>query len=214
MPRAVRLGDVAYDSLRRLITQELPPGTRLSEVELASRLGMSKTPVRDALRQLQSEGYIEAIPHVGYLIPHISYRDVREVFEIRQALEGEAASLAAVRLDQAVLDELVARLASVRADPDGADGDEASRLTGFGSMLHDHVLAGADNGRMVKLLSSLRGQIDRATAQLLRDAARHRQSFEEHARLLDALVRKDSAAARRAMTDHIRSLGTYVLQRY
>jgi DNA-binding GntR family transcriptional regulator len=213
MTRAVRLGDIAYDSLRRLITQELAPGTRLSEAELASSLGMSKTPVRDALRHLQSEGYIVVIPNVGYLIPHISYRDVREVFEIRQAIEGEAASLAAVRLDQTVLDGLERRLAELRA----AEADRGSAITGlaeFGFLLHAQVIAGADNGRLARLLESLRGQIERATAPLLRDAARHRQSLDEHARLLDALLQRDCAAAREAMTDHLRSIRTYVLERY
>ncbi len=213
MPSRIRLGDVAYDSLRQL-TKELPSGTRLSEMELAGRLGMSKTPVRDALRRMQSEGYVEVIPHVGYLIPHISYRDVREVFEIRQAIEGEAAALAAVRMDQAVLEKLAEHLAGLRAELPSDERAQIESLTRFGSLLHDQVLAGADNKRLVQILSSLKGQIERATEPLLRDALRPRQSLGEHGRLLEALVARDVAGAQTAMRDHLASIRDYVLARY
>jgi DNA-binding GntR family transcriptional regulator len=214
LPRSKRrLADVAYDRLVELIVSELPAGSRLSETELATTLGMSKTPVREALLRLESEGLVAPIPHVGYLIPHLSYVELREALEVREAVEGYLAMLAAERISDTELAELRSSFSDAQAAA-AAEPDIAT-LRELNAALHASIMRAADNSRMEQILAAVRNQVDRGINELIgNDGARYRQSFEEHLAILDSLEAHDPARAELAMREHIRSVNTHILRRF
>lgn len=206
-PPRRRLADVAYERLTELILNELPTGSRLSEPEIAATLGMSKTPVREALLRLESEGLVTPIPHIGYLIPQLSYVELREALEVREAVEGYLAMLAAERLSEAELAEL--RKAFSEAPPD------IPRMTELNTALHEAIMRAADNSKMEQILAAVRNQINRGIRELIGDdLPRYQQSFEEHLAILDALEARDAARAERTMREHVASVNANILRRF
>ncbi|MEU8246861.1 GntR family transcriptional regulator [Nonomuraea sp. NPDC048916] len=206
---------MAYERLVKLILSELPAGSRLSETELASRLGMSKTPVREALLKLENEGLVLPIPHVGYLIPYLSYLELREALEVREAVEGYLAMLAADRISDTELAELRKAFdegqASLGADP----ASDISTMKELNSALHGSIMRAADNSKMDQILAAVRNQVDRGIKELVgNDVSRYRQSFEQHLAILSALEAHDPAQAERAMRDHIGSINAHILRRF
>ncbi|MCR1781318.1 GntR family transcriptional regulator [Nocardioides carbamazepini] len=210
-----RLADQAYERLVELVVSGLPAGSRLSETELATTLGMSKTPVREALLRLESEGLVSPIPHVGYLIPHLSYLELREALEVREAVEGYLAMLATDRIGDAELtelretfDETAARL----GDDPAADIEAMKRVN---DLLHGTILRAANNAKMEQILATVRNQVNRGINELIgKDERRYRLSFDEHVTILEALESRDPAQAERAMRTHVESVNIHILRRF
>lgn len=206
-PARRRLADVAYERLVELILTELPTGSRLSEPEIAATLGMSKTPVREALLRLESEGLVTPIPHIGYLIPELSYVELREALEVREAVEGYLAMLAAERISEADLAELRRRFSEAPSD--------IPTMSELNAALHEAIMRAADNSKMEQILAAVRNQVNRGIREIIGDdVSRYQQSFEEHLAILDALEARDPARAERAMRDHVASVNTNILRRF
>ncbi|WP_194744972.1 GntR family transcriptional regulator [Thermaurantiacus tibetensis] len=198
-----RAADIAYAEIRGLILSgQAPPGTRLKEEELAARCGVSRTPVRDALRRLEGELYVVRNGS-GMQVADWRAEDVEELFALRSMVEAHAAARAATRIDAEALEELRAinaRLEAAIARP-SADIQaflEANRA------FHARILAAAASPRLPAILSLLVEQpVVRRTAQRYgRDALE--RSAAEHAELVRALAAHDPEWARAVMTGHIR----------
>ena len=102
-----QLRDVVFESLRKAIVEgSLKPGQRLMEVQLAEQLGVSRTPVREAIRKLELEGFVIMLPRKGAYVADMSVKDIIDVLEVRSALEGLAANLAAERMDEKEVENL------------------------------------------------------------------------------------------------------------
>jgi len=195
-PGPLRKG--VLDALRELIiARTLLPGQHLVESELATRLNVSRGPVREAFQALQAQGWVELRPGRGAFVRRPTDDEVDEVFVVRAALESEAAALAAARIQAADLAELREMCRRGRSAVDA--GDEAAVVTA-NSELHRRIadLSG------IGLLCSYVHELDLRVRWFFRPVVRTRgrDSWDEHERLIDALARQDCAAAGALMREH------------
>ncbi len=191
----------AYDRLRdSIVSGELAPGEALLEVRLAERLGMSRTPVREALRVLARDGFVEAQAARGYVVPRGSVEDLRELFDLRESLEGLAARSAAVRATAAEIAEFE-RLCQ-KYDR-ARDLDAWTRI---GTEFHRGILAAARNRRLARTLDALNAQIVMTRRSVLSAGeTRHDAARRAHRAILDAIAARSPDAAERAARDHVRA---------
>jgi DNA-binding GntR family transcriptional regulator len=196
-PKSLR--DQVYERLRGAITSgEMAPGAPVIEAEIATRLGLSRTPVREALRRLESEGMLEPRGGRGTVVREIQREEVDCVFEIREALESLAARRASRHMtarDYAELDRLVDRMRAHVGDP-----DEMERLD---TIFHDRILAHADGVRLKRMLGDLRAEIMPWRAIALGIGERRAGTVEEHAAMLAAMRSRDEPAIAAATSRHI-----------
>nr|WP_138467078.1 GntR family transcriptional regulator [Poseidonocella sp. HB161398] len=196
-------GQAAYQRLLEDIRSgALAPGTRLREVELASRLGLSRTPVREALRLLEAEGLVAHLPRQGAVVRQLDYAEVAELYEMRSVLEGTAARLAAriasdVELEELEVLQLAVEAALARADERGSS--EANRQ--FHAALHD----AARNRFLIGAIRGMEKTMLILGPTTLADPERRAGAAEEHRAILAALRARDGSAAEAAMQRHIRN---------
>ncbi|GLY73512.1 GntR family transcriptional regulator [Actinoallomurus iriomotensis] len=193
------LRDVVTAELRRLILQgELMPGERLVEDRLAARLGVSRNPVREAIRVLAAEGFVEVTPRRGAAVARLSPDEAEELFDVRVALEGLSARLSARKVTPETADRLRAVLDSARlAVDEGRLGDVADLNTAFHAAVAD--LAGN------AYLSLMVGPMLRRAQWLFQQTAKHRapHSWTEHLSLYEAIAAGDERAAEDRAIAHV-----------
>ncbi len=206
----VNLSAQAYQQVRAAIQGgEHSPGEVLFETHLADKLGMSRTPVREALQILAREGFVEIIPNRGYLVPRLSMSDVRDLFELRESLEGLAARCAAIR----VTSDEIAELEKLHDRYERAQNWEAS--VPIGTEFHNRILSLAGNARLTAILGPLKAQIGLTRLAQLRDVrGRHDESVVEHRAILRAIQQRDAAAAERHARVHVRRSSEATLQAF
>ena len=192
---------VAYERLRRMIVElELPPGTALTEPALVERLGIGRTPVREALRRLADERLLVIFPRRGMVVGHLGLAEVQQLFEARLAIEGQNAELAAGRASPRDDGDLAGLNAAVHAAQD--EGSFRAFLQADGQ-LHLAVARMARN----LFLETATERILTLTAWLWHaQMARYGigpRDYASHDAIVDAIGRRDPAAARAAMSDHI-----------
>lgn len=198
--------DRVYVSVRgRILEGAYSEGARLGEMELAEALGVSRTPVREALRRLESEGLVETLPNRGARVRTWSPAELDGIFDLRALLEGHAAALAAPRISDADLNalaDLVAGMEAATADAEAPDYDVITELNG---RFHGAVVAAAGNPLLPEIARSLVHVpiVVRTFRQYTPD--RLRQSMRQHRDLLDALTAHDPAWAEAVMRTHILS---------
>jgi DNA-binding GntR family transcriptional regulator len=206
--------DKAYlHVLNKLLSGELRAGTPLSEASLARELGTSRTPLREALRRLVSEGFIRQIPNRGSMVAEFSKRDVAELYELREALEtyavGQAAAHNLRQSDFDILEKVVNEVARLRDQllDSGASELNIAQMKRFVEIdmnFHSTLVRAAANRRILKVFADTRLLLNifamrrkGHTVALLSDV------FRYHSQVLEAVVRKDSEAARRLLAEHI-----------
>jgi DNA-binding GntR family transcriptional regulator len=199
-----KASDLAYDTIRAMVLSgELAPGEQLSEEALAERCGVSRTPVRDALRRLEAELLVRRSDSQRSFVADWSLDDVADAFELRAMMEGYAARRAAERMDHATLQRLRAQNAALHAAISGARPDVGAFLE-HNRAFHELVLEAADSRRLATLLSALIEQpVVWRTAQFYGRESFQR-SHSEHEDLLAAFERGDGAWAEALMAGHIR----------
>jgi DNA-binding GntR family transcriptional regulator len=203
-------GRVIAELRRRIIDGELKSGVNLSEIALAESFGVSRTPVREALKQLQTEGLVEIRPRVGTFVTTPSRREIIELFEMKEVLEGAAARLLARRGRVPELDRLEDNL--VAADEAAADDDRA-RYAGLVEDFHNLIVLGADNTKLQAHYKTLMNQLAYARLVMtsLSQPGRVLASDQEHHRVLDLIVSKDGDSAEHVMREHVRASRRAVL---
>jgi DNA-binding GntR family transcriptional regulator len=183
---------LAYEAIKERISEgDLLPGTALSESEWAEELHISRTPVREAVQMLAQEGLVEVLPKRGTLVARLSVRDVRESFEIREAIEGYAARLAAERRT----DE---QLAAMR-DALGNSADPYNR----GASFHELVVEAADNTYLMQSFTSAEGRIDLASRLAAKGTTTPHTPGSTHEAVLRAIEAGDADGAESAMRRHL-----------
>lgn len=189
-----------------VLKHEIPLGTPISERQLSLQLGVSRTPLREALRRLEGEGFIARSR--GILeVRRITLEEFLDLLKIRKVLEAEAAGLAAGAIDSAVLDDLRARLTAL-ADAEAPDNHERVSLD---LELHRTICAACGNNTMAALIEELRRKsMLFATPPTPQD---FRASVAQHLTLLDALAKGDAKRASEAMADHLDKTLANVLSR-
>lgn len=189
-----------YDRLcAEIVSGRIAPGTSLREEQIADEMGVSRTPVREALRRLAEEGFVEYYPHRGAKLMLLGPSRVREVFEIREALEGIAARQAASRFTPEQLREMRARFEQLR--PRVTAGD----LSEVGDFLHSEIFANCGNERLTKLMSGIRNQVQWIQRAATEVPGRLNRAFYEHEGILCALEAGVPEWAESAMRGHIRN---------
>ncbi|MGH7368690.1 MAG: GntR family transcriptional regulator [Candidatus Rokuibacteriota bacterium] len=207
------LADRALDRIETAIMKgDLAPGTRISEVLLARTFGISRGPLREAIRRLEGRGLLELIPHVGARVVTLSVDDLLEVFDIREALEGMACRLAAERMTDAEIAAVDAVLERHRGDEALRAGEAYYQQPGDYDF-HYRIAQGAKNRRIVELLCGEMYHLIRIYRY--RSGAvpgRAPQAFDEHRKILAALQARDGALAETLMREHIRRARTLLEQ--
>lgn len=191
-------GQGAY---RRLLDEirngALAPGARLRETDLAERLGISRTPVREAIRQLEADGLVVHLPRQGATIRSLDHAEVVELYEMRAVLEGTAARLAARAASDIELAELAELNADLAAAPSGPQAREVNR------QFHRMLLESARNRFLLKAVSALQKTLLILGPTTLADPSRATSAVAEHSAVLTALQARDGAGAEAAMRAHI-----------
>lgn len=197
-------GRVIAEMRFRIISGELAAGSSLSEIALAESFGVSRTPVREALKQLQTEGLVEIRPRVGTFVTAPSRREITELFEMKELLEGAAARLLALRGRVPELVQLEKNL--VEADAAVA-ADDKERYAELVEEFHDLLITGADNAKLEAHYRTLMNQLaySRLVTTSLSQPGRALQSDREHHRVVDLITAKDGDSAERVMRDHVRA---------
>ncbi|WP_315901601.1 GntR family transcriptional regulator [Salipiger bermudensis] len=189
----------AYALLLQEITSgRLEPGTRITETELAERLQMSRTPVREALRRLEAEGLVTHKPRVGVIVRQLSYSELMELYEMRWVLEGTAARLAA----RAASDVEIEELAAINDEMAACAGDGAA-LYALNRQFHTTLIAAARNRYLVKSVRSIELTLQILGPTPLREMRRAQEVIAEHAAVVEALRARDGAGAEAAMRAHM-----------
>lgn len=207
----MRASDLAYTRLREdIVSGRLAPGTGLGEVEQSSRLGVSRTPLREALRRLEAEGLAVVGKGRTYRVSSISPDDVRHLFELREALECQAARLAAQRGETAVFRGLAQRFADATDLLSPEDPDHAmyySLVADLDAALDEAMASPA----VQRALSSLRSQVARSRRLSRDDHARLVAAAREHRLIAEAIADGDGTLAAQATAIHLRASLTNIL---
>jgi DNA-binding GntR family transcriptional regulator len=191
-------GNTAYRRLLEEISRgDLPPGARLRETELAARLGISRTPVREAIRLLEADGLVTHLPRQGATIRVLDYPEVMELYEMRAVLEGTAARLAARVASELELEELAALNAEMARATDPHAAYTLNR------QFHMTLLDAAKNRYLVKSVNALQKTLLIIGPTTLADAERATGAVQEHDQVLAALKARDGAGAETAMRAHV-----------
>ncbi len=210
IPASVPLRDRAYQALREaIVSGHLAPGERLVEAKLAQEMGISRNPVREALRRLEHEGLACRCPRGGMAVADIDLRDVAEVYAVRSVLEGLAARLAAGRLRPEHRERLSR---SIQDGEEARRTGELDRLVASSGIFHNTVLEVAGNARLTSLLHVLDHHISRFRRISLQAEGSPAEVLEEHRHILDALERGDGAQAEDLMRRHLEHSGRQILR--
>lgn len=198
-----------YDVLKqRIVTQVMKPGEPINEGVLSQELAISKTPIREAIQQLEREGFIENIPGKGNFVSQISIQDLRELFEIREMLECEAIKRAALKRDQRKLEEIRKAFALT----EGSWQNGSPREFRAGEQIHVFIFESLGNQRLLEIYLRLHDHIARHRNYFFSDVheGRPEKSYREHLEILDALAAQDPAQCEQAMRAHLRNSLDYV----
>lgn len=181
----------------------LAPGTKLGESELAARYGVSRGPLREAIRRLESRKLVERVPHAGARVSVLTAEDLVEIYRVREALEGMAARLAAENMS----DEEVAGLAGLLAEHEQQPGlqDDTSYYQREGDLdFHYRVIQGSHNATLIDLLiGEMYHRVRMYRYQVATVANRPRKALGEHRRILEAIEARDGEMAEMLMRRHI-----------
>jgi DNA-binding GntR family transcriptional regulator len=196
--------DWVYEEIRGAIVDlRLQPGAPLREAAIATQLGVSKTPVREALGRLEQEGLVEATSFKGAVVSDYSERDLEEIYELRELLEGAAARAAATDANAETLAALHGVIDRSRAARDAGDLAGLADLLGrFDQIVFEQVA----NVRIRGLIETLRAHLTRIGKLTEEIPGRVEASVEEHAAIVDAIARGDADEAERAIRSHIASV--------
>jgi DNA-binding GntR family transcriptional regulator len=205
----------------RVLSGDVPVGSRLRQEALAEEFGVSRTPVREALRKLQATGLVELLPNRGAIVRGPSAREIREAYEVRAELEGLAAELAAGRISdrdllrlreaQALFRRSVETLIARRARRPQPWKDESVWVQA-NDLFHQAILDAAGNERLSDTIADLHRSFPRdlTWAALSQSSRLLEENVEQHEAILEAIERRDPVEARQRMIEHVRSAGELV----
>ncbi len=195
------LRDVVFNTLRQAILKgELEPGERLMEIQLAERLGVSRTPIREAIRKLELEGLVLMVPRKGAEVARISEKSLREVLEVRRSLEELAIELAC----QKITDEQIGELEAAEAVfAEAVQKGDPMTIAESDESYHDVIYQATENGRLVQILNNLREQMYRYRLEYIKDADKRHILVVEHEHIIRAVKSRNISEAKQAMREHI-----------
>src|SRR4051812_41246289 len=196
------LKDRAYELIKqRLLNNEYPPGSFLSERQLAENLGMSKTPVKGALERLESEGFISVSPQQGIVVRELSVREIADQYEIRAALESYTVRTVAGRLTP---DQVAKVRANLAAQARLRGTGEVPRGVELDAEFHNQFAEFLGNGEILRVVGQLRERMQLVVTQVFRLCpGRIDTSYHEHAAIADAVIGGDGVRAAELIVRHL-----------
>lgn len=202
--------DAVYQTIKEaIIAQELTPGTPLQERQLAEELGVSRTPVREALSRLELDGWVLSQPWKGSVVAPIRPRDITEVFQLRRANEALVVELVTHRLKTAQLLDLQRLLEEQEAA--GRSGDRV-RFINIDRQWHERLAECTDNLRLIQLLHNISDHVKRLGIQAVTKPTRIQATLDEHWAVQRALAARDVTAAVSAMVTHVVNTQNIILE--
>jgi len=204
------LRELVLDAIRSAIMNgTLQPRERLMEIQMAEELGVSRTPIREALRNLELEGFIVMVPRKGAYVADLSFKDIADVFEIRAALEGLAAGLAAERITEEELEDMERLLVEKR---DAITQNDIGKLVEVDTKFHALMYQASRNERLSSIISNLREQIQRFRLTSLSYPGRMKESLNEHKKIVEAIQSRDIQIARHLAQEHIENAENVLIE--
>ena len=195
------LRDVVFNTLRQAILRgELKPGERLMEIQLANKLGVSRTPIREAIRKLELEGLVLMIPRKGAEVAEITEKNMRDVLEVRKALEELAVQLACDKITKEEIEEMKKATEDFKKILKSKDITEIAEAD---VRFHDIIYMATDNQKLIQLLNNLREQMYRYRLEYVKDTEYHAVLLREHQELVAAMFASKKDEARKIMKRHI-----------
>lgn len=195
------LRDVVFNTLRQAILRgELKPGERLMEIQLANKLGVSRTPIREAIRKLELEGLVLMIPRKGAEVAEITEKSLRDVLEVRRALEELAVELVCEKITDEQIQDLKGAAEDFKASL--KEGD-ITRIAEADVKFHDVIYMATDNQKLIQLLNNLREQMYRYRIEYLKKKECYPQLLEEHETIIQAIEEHDKKKATDITVQHI-----------
>ncbi|HKM03939.1 MAG TPA: GntR family transcriptional regulator [Lachnospiraceae bacterium] len=210
MDEYLPLRDVVFKTLRQAILRgELVPGERLMEIHLANRLGVSRTPIREAIRKLELEGLVTMIPRKGAEVAKITEKSLRDVLEVRRALDAFTVELACDRITEVEKEDLKRAC---------EEFEKATKTKNFELIakadvkIHDIIVRAAGNERLIHLIKNLAEQVYRYRFEYIKDESQHQNLVEEHRVILDSILKNDKITASEAVKTHVDNQENSIIQ--
>lgn len=201
MDEFLPLRDVVFNTLRQaILTGELKPGERLMEIHLANRLGVSRTPIREAIRKLELEGLVTMIPRRGAEVAQITEKSMKDVLEVRRTLDALSAELACERISKEEEEQLKKACQDFE---EAVKTKDAKIIAKADVALHDIIAAATGNQRLIQLINNLAEQMYRYRFEYIKDASQHERIIKEHRIIYESIVNKDKEAASNMAKTHI-----------
>jgi len=201
LPPRRSLGQSVHDKLKQAILKgTLAPGSRVVESRVASALGISRTPVREAIHKLEREGLLRHDPKGGFFIKGLSRADIEETFGIRSVLESYAARLAAIRYLKGDLEAIEQKLIAYETC---LERGELAALPKINTEFHDLLYGLSRSPRLIRMINDLRDQIYRFRLMILKIDEMARLSNEDHRLMLKAIKARDADGVERLVREHI-----------
>ena len=201
MDEVLPLRDVVFNTLRKaILTGELKPGERLMEIHLANRLGVSRTPIREAIRKLELEGLVIMIPRRGAEVAQITEKGLKDVLEVRRALDALCVELACDRIsaeEQEQLKEACDEFVHATETKD------ATIIAKADVAFHDIIVQATGNQRLIQMINNLSEQMYRYRFEYIKDENRHDSLIEEHRIIYESIVKRDKKKAAETAKLHI-----------
>ena len=190
-----------FDNLKQAVIKgKITPGNRLIESRLAETLGISRTPVREAIHKLEREGYLKKLPRGGFVVLGFSREDIEETWGIRGVLESYAARLAAIKHEAK---ELYPLENQINAYQKCLDSNNLNPLLKINTEFHDLLYALSRSPRLIKMINNLKDQIYRYRKVILQNETLARISNEDHKRMLEYIKRRDAEGVESLVRDHL-----------
>lgn len=196
------LREIVFHKLREAILQgQLKPGERLMELQLASELGVSRTPIREAIRMLENEGLAVTVPRKGAQVAGMTEKDMEDVLEIREALDELAVQTACDRITVQQLTELTQTMQNFETSIQEGD---LTKIAKYDVEFHDIIYKATDNPKLATVQNNLREQIYRYRVEYLKDKNNYPALIHEHREILAALKQRNKESVKDIMRNHIR----------
>jgi len=206
----VSLNQKAYAEIRRrILNGELSAETPLSEYQLAEELELSRTPVREAIKRLEREGLVQSIPSRGTFVAELTARDISEIYQVREQLEGFAARIAAETMSEESIKRLEEEINVLNIL---ASGNRLVEVVDSDIRLHKHIIASTQNSRLIELLGTLDDQMHRVRALFPQSPQWLEATLEQHTNIVEAIKAHDGLGAEKAMKAHLRAAREYAVR--
>ncbi len=202
-------GKVFIQLQNDILNGKYQPGESLIETRLSDELGVSRTPIREAIRQLELEGLVQSIPNKGAIVTGISAKDIEDIYTIRMMIEGLAARWTTEKITQEELDELKE---TIELEEFYTLKNDTEHLLRFDSKFHEIIFKASKSRPLMHMLSTFHHYVQRARNISMSSPGRAQKALEEHKAILKAIMERDADMAERLTTEHVRKASVNLIK--